>query len=119
MMINNETCSQPHVLPKRPISRGRKKSKGLKLSGPAVLGLFAGLVLVCALLYVGQKTYLMMMSYQLDALDKQIVEAQREQSFLALQIVQADSLDRVEQVATTQLGMVRPASRQFVVMDPV
>lgn len=117
MMIANKATLQPQAFVGPATSVGQVRKRRYRLSGPALLGLVAMMVLVLALVYVGQRTYLMTLSYRFDAIERQLSEAMREQRFLELEIARAQSLDRVEQLATAKLGMVRPASRQFVVLE--
>lgn len=118
MSIDN-TCPQPQDLlaqaAKRPSKRERR---AVKLGFPVLLCLLFGTVLCLALLYVGQRSHLMTLTYQFEALQKRVADALREQEFIELQIAQANSLVHVERVATGKLGMVRPDSRQFVVLEP-
>lgn len=118
MILANKASLQPQVFVGRATVEGHARKRRLKLSSPLLLGLVACAILSLALVYVGQRTYLMTLSYQLDAVERQLSTAWREHDFLELQIARAHSLGRVEQVATSKLGMVRPASRQFVVLEP-
>lgn len=116
MILANKACLQPQAFASLDAAEKRRRRR-LKLSGPLLLGMVACTVLALALVYVGQRTHMMTLSYRYDALERRLSQALREQEFLELQMAQAHSLDRVEQVATAKLGMVRPASRQFVVLD--
>lgn len=117
MMVTNKASLQPQSAlgSSTPLRRGRKRR--IKVNAPVFLGLVALLILGLALVYVGQRTHLMTLTYQSEALGRSITEALREREFLQLQMAQAHSLDRVEQVAIGQLGMVRPEAMQYVVMD--
>lgn len=81
------------------------------------MSLIAFVTLGLGLTYVGQRVHVMNLGYELAALEKQLDEAAREQEFLILGMAQARSLDRVEQFATTELGMTRPSDHQYVVLD--
>lgn len=51
------------------------------------------------------------------ALNKQLAEAQAENEQLQLQIAELKSLARIEQIASTRLGMVRPAETRPIVAN--
>lgn len=118
MILADKASLQPQAVMGLEPSHRRERRKRKKLSGTLLVGLVAFTVLALALVYVGQRTHLMTLSYEFDALDRRLSEVLREQEFLQLQITQAHSLDRVEQLATAKLGMVRPASRQFIALEP-
>lgn len=82
-----------------------------------LISLIAFVVLCLGLAYVWQRVHVMNLGYELAALERRLDEALREQEFLMLGIAQARSLDRVEYLATTALGMVRPSEHQYVVLE--
>lgn len=117
MMVTNRASLQPQAAVRVRTADRRERRRRVKLSAPVWLGLVALIVLGMALLYVGQKTYIMTLTYRVEAAERRLAEATREQEFLQLQMAAAHSLDRVEQVAIGRLGMVHPTARQFVVVE--
>src|SRR5690606_10397001 len=108
---------QPQASVEGRMAREKGRRRRIRLSEPLLLGLIAFMILLMALVYVGQRTYLMTLSYRAEAVERALADALREREFLQLEIAQAHSLAYVEQVATGRLGMVRPTSLQYVAMN--
>lgn len=100
----------------------RSSKKGFKLTGS---GLRAGVWYAAALALValGVMGYLwpqhriVEMGYRLEALEAKKVEQQSLHRMLSLEAASLSSLDRVERIATTQLGMVFPEPGQVRVVQ--
>lgn len=115
MMVADKAILQPeYVL--RPAAR-RRSGRRRPLGGMVLIAVGAFLVLVLCLAYVAQRSHLTTLTYRLEAANQRIAEALRDQEFLRLEAVRAQSLQRIEQVATAELGMARPVSRQYVVLE--
>lgn len=118
MMLAEKVTPQYQAATEAPASSAKKRRFSVIFGVYGVIFTIALVVLASALIYVGQKTYLMTLSYELDQLQDELKIARREQAFLQLQIVEARSLERVEQIAIGQLGMVRPNAVQYVAFQP-
>lgn len=100
----------------------RSRQKGFKLTGS---GLRTGVWYVAALALValGVMGYLwpqhriVELGYRLEALEAKQVEQQSLHRMLSLEAASLSSLDRVERIATTQLGMVFPKPGQVRVVQ--
>lgn len=111
-------ANRDHLLSEPSLSHNTpKKRSHVQVNGMVMISLIAFVVLGLGLTYVGQRVHVMNLGYELAALERRLDEALREQEFLMLGIAQARSLDRVEHVATTTLGMVRPSEHQYVVLE--
>jgi|SRR5690625_3752036 len=117
MMLAEKVTLQSQTATESPASSAKKRRFSVLFGVHGMIIAIALVVLACALMYVGQRTHLMTLSYQLDQLQDELKIAQREQAFLQLQIVEARSLERVEQLATGRLGMVRPNAVQYVAFE--
>lgn len=96
----------------------RRRRRSIRLDGMLGLGLLAVLILGCLLLYVDQRVQLMSLGYELQGIERRLIEERREQDFLRLQIAQAADPGLIAARAVEDLGMVRPTQRQFVVVEP-
>lgn len=65
-------------------------------------------VLALALLMVSRQAAIVRVGYQIDQLKNQVTVAKAERDSLQLEVTRLQSLDRIEKVATSRLGMVRP-----------
>lgn len=74
-------------------------------------------VLLCAG-FVGQRVYLMNLSYRLEAETARVHRLAQENEFLQLQVARARSLDRIEALARGRLGMVPAGQRDVVLVPP-
>lgn len=70
-----------------------------------------------ATLYLTASSRGTMMTYRISALQNQQASLERENARLQLQISQMQSLDRVQQVATTKLGMVPDDPNQVIYLQ--
>jgi len=93
---------------KRPVSRKRKKENVALLLTVIMVGFILGLVAAYRYAMLAQT------GYRLDQLQKQLALAEAENQQLQMQVNQLQSLQRIEQIATTKLGMVRPEGAQMV-----
>lgn len=117
-MLADREDSLPEISqPMKRIRRISERPRRFKLNGMALMSLVAFVILGLGLTFVGQRVHVMNLGYELAALEKKLDEATREQEFLMLGMTQARSLERVEQFATTELGMTRPNDHQYIVLD--
>jgi cell division protein FtsL len=74
------------------------------------------LVLLAALLYVWQHTYVVHLGYEIERLREYQAGLVQENKELKLEIGQLRSLKRVEEIARTRLGMVTPKPGQVILV---
>ncbi len=75
------------------------------------------LVIVAALLlYVGGKVKIVQLGYQLEALEKEKRDLERENRALRIEAASLSSPARIEEIALKRLGMVRIARENFIVV---
>jgi cell division protein FtsL len=72
------------------------------------------LILVAALLYVWQHTYVVRLGYEVERLRERQAALLQEQKGLRVELGQLRSLRRVEEVARKRLGMVTPGPGQVI-----
>ncbi len=77
----------------------------------AVLAIVAAL-----LLYVGGKVRIVQLGYQLEALEKEKSELERENRALRIEAASLSSPARIEELALKRLGMVRIARENLIVV---
>jgi len=86
---------------------------------PAVyISALAVLVLAAALLQVGQRARLATLTYELHNARARLEQLERIQTRLLVEMDEARSLTRIDGEARSRLGMVRPASTQWLVVRP-
>lgn len=66
----------------------------------------SGIFFVIVIIHTAFYLYPARLSYQIAKLEKDIKNMERDQHFLKLEIAQARSLERIENIATTRLAMV-------------
>jgi cell division protein FtsL len=77
----------------------------------------AVLVIVAALLlYVGGKVKIVQLGYQIEALEKEKRDLERENSALRIEAASLSSPARIEEIALKRLGMVRIAKENLIVV---
>jgi cell division protein FtsL len=74
----------------------------------AAIALVAIVCVALGLAFLAQVAVTARLSYQNESLNQQIGQLSRENSELELGIEQLSSLERIEQVATEKLGMLKP-----------
>lgn len=86
---------------------------------PAVyISALAVLVLAAALLQVGQRARLAMLTYDLHNAKSRLEQLERVQTQLLVEVEEARSLSRIDLEARSRLGMVRPQATEWVVVRP-
>ncbi len=81
----------------------------------ALVGVLVSLLL---LIYIAEKNIIMGYVYELDNLTNQLTELKNQQERLSLQLMDLQSLDRIENIAKAQLGMVKPADVKYIALKP-
>jgi len=76
----------------------------------------AVLVVVGLMIYVGGKVQIMRLGYQIDELEKQKQDLERANRALQIEASSLSAPGRIEEIAVKQLGMVRPAKENVVVV---
>ena len=76
----------------------------------------AVLVVIVLMIYVGGKVQIMRLGYQIDELEKQKRDLERANRALQIEASSLSSSGRIEEIAAKQLGMVRPAKENVVVV---
>lgn len=69
------------------------------------------------IVYINQYVRLSRSNYRLERLESQRSQLKNHNIHLELQISQLKSLDRVEEIAKRDLGMVRPDKINYIVLD--
>lgn len=100
-------------------SPGPARRRRKRLDPAVAITLFALLVLVAALLHVGQRARLAELTYELQQARLRLEQLRRIETQLLVEIERARSLSRVETEARLRLGMERPGSSRLVVVRHV
>jgi cell division protein FtsL len=74
------------------------------------------LIIAGLLLYVGGKVKIMRLGYQIDALEREKREMERENRSLRIEASSLTSPARIEELAIKRLGMIRPSEDQIVIV---
>jgi cell division protein FtsL len=74
------------------------------------------LIITGLLLYVGGKAKIMRLGYQIESLEHEKQELERENRSLRIEASSLASPARIEEIATKRLGMVRPAKENIVIV---
>jgi cell division protein FtsL len=112
MMLAENIARKPRIL----YQRG-DTDKRIRMSITTVLALCTLAVVMLCMLYVAQRIKIMTLTYEIAETQRLMEDAIREQGFLNVEIARSKSLERIEEVAKNELAMVRPQSRQYLVMD--
>lgn len=70
------------------------------------------------LAYVGERTLVMRLTYELKGLQGNLARVKTENDQLFLELTRLNSLDRIEKVARTQLNMVSPQQMELLAVAP-
>jgi cell division protein FtsL len=73
-------------------------------------------IVALLLLYVGGKVKIVQLGYQLEALEKEKRDLERENSALRIEAASLASPARIEEIALKRLGMVRIAKENLIVV---
>jgi cell division protein FtsL len=68
------------------------------------------------LLYVGGKVKIVRLGYQIEALEREKREMERENRSLRIEASSLTSPARIEEIATKRLGMIRPTEENIVIV---
>jgi len=68
------------------------------------------------LLYVGGKVKIVRLGYQIESLEREKQEMERENRSLLIEASSLSSPARIEEIAIKRLGMIRPAKENIVVV---
>jgi cell division protein FtsL len=83
----------------------------------AVRRALAALVVIIGLmLYVGAKVKIVRLGYQLDLLDRERRNLERENRSLQIEASSLTSPARIEEIAVKRLGMTRPSKENIVIV---
>lgn len=72
------------------------------------------LAFILGLTVASRYTHVAVMGYQLSKLNVAMSSLEKENQLLNVEVNQLKSLDRIEKIATTRLGMVAPQNVQFI-----
>ncbi len=78
--------------------------------------LIALLILSALLLYVGGKVKIVQLGYQIEVLEHEKHELERENRSLLIEASSLSSPARIEEIAVKRLGMIRPAKENIVIV---
>lgn len=81
---------------------------------PRMIAILA--ILALLLLYVAGKVKIMQLGYQIDSLEQEKRELERENRSLRIEASSLLSSARIEEIATKRLGMVRPEKENIVIV---
>src|SRR5690554_5415499 len=95
---------------KREPGRGRRR----KVDPAVVITVLAVLVLAAALLQVGQRARLATLTYELHNARSRLMQLDRVQTQLLVEMEAARALTRIDVDARNRLGMVRPDSTEWL-----
>lgn len=76
--------------------------------------LLAFFIFLAVLLYVWQRVNVIEMGYRIEALEKERKELLQKNKALLIEAASLGSPRRIEEIAISQLGMVRPSPGQMV-----
>ncbi len=74
------------------------------------------MIVAALLLYVGGKVKIVQLGYQLEALEKEKRDLERENRALRIEAASLSSPARIEEIALKRLGMVRIARENLIVV---
>ena len=74
------------------------------------------LIVACLLLYVGWKVQIVKLGYQIEVLEHEKHELERENRSLLIEASSLSSPARIEEIAIKRLGMVRPPKENIVIV---
>ncbi|MGE5576396.1 MAG: FtsB family cell division protein [Syntrophothermus sp.] len=75
-------------------------------------------VLSLLLAYVGERTLVMKLTYELKDLQGDLARVRTENDQLFLELTRLNSLDRIEQIARVQLNMISPRQVELLAVAP-
>jgi cell division protein FtsL len=73
-------------------------------------------ILTGLLLYVGGKVQIVKLGYQIEVLEREKHDLERENRSLLIEASSLSSPARIEEIAIQRLGMVRPAKENVVIV---
>lgn len=91
-----------------------RKRKKFKLKPAFVISCTVAIVFALGVLLAAQYAKIATTGYKIVSMKKSLAELQLENEHLQSQYNQLQSLDRVEKIATTKLGMVAPNGEGFI-----
>jgi cell division protein FtsL len=74
------------------------------------------LIITGLMLYVGGKVKIVRLGYQIEALEREKKDLERENASLHIEASSLSSPARIEEIAIRRLGMVRPSKDNIVVV---
>lgn len=96
--------------------RGAKRRR--KADPAVVVSIVALLVLAASMAHVAQRARLATLAYELHNSASRLEELKRIRTQLTVEVEEARSLGRIE-ASARQLGMIRPTSTTWLVLEPV
>ena len=101
-----------------PPYNARPKPRQKKIPATIKICLFAALFVTISILYLNQQVQTMHLSLKLAELEQQVKTAQQRNDYLRVNLESARSLQRIEQIARTELGMIDPDVSSSLVVNP-
>lgn len=77
------------------------------------------LILLLVTLYVWHHITIIQLGYEIQQLQQEQQELHRLHQALLIEAATLASLDRIERIATTQLGLIRPQIDQVILVHPL
>lgn len=111
--LDRSIRSYPVVMPDRRLRDRPTPRRRLRRQPMAAAMVVAALVILPALLYVAQRTEAARTGYSILRLQRELARLESEQARLAAAVSVLRAPQRIEQIATSELGMVPPRQRQL------
>ncbi len=111
--LDRRTRSYPVVMPDRRLRDRPTPRRRFRRQPLAAAMVVAALVIMPALLYVAQRTEAARTGYSILRLQRELARLESENARLAAAVSVLRAPQRIEHIATTELGMVPPRQRQL------
>lgn len=111
---SRECYSEITAPPRNPRPKPRQK----KIPATIKICLFAAIFVTVSILYLNQQVQTMHLSLKLTELEQQVKAAQQRNDYLRVNLESARSLQKIEHIARTELGMIDPDVSSSLVVNP-
>ncbi|WP_027339309.1 FtsB family cell division protein [Halonatronum saccharophilum] len=102
---------------RNPIKKGNSKSKNNSFKYVLLYAITIFMMSFLVIIYINQYVRLSRGNYRLERLETQRSQLKNQNIHLELNISQLKSLDRVEEIAKNDLGMIKPDSITYIVLE--
>ena len=101
-----------------PVQNPRRKTRKKRMPATIKICLLAVLFVVTCIFYLNQQVQTMYLSLKLAELEQQVKTAQQRNDHLRVNLESARSLQKIEYIARTELGMIDPDVSSSLVVNP-